>query len=296
MGAGDAVSLETPTQRHRRVSVREDRTMGDGQPAVTITTTGETHEAEGGAGEDVDALRRRAEAAEARADEEHTERTRAERVAARAAQHSQQTYGVALASRIETATSAQQAAEARYRTAREQGDLDEELKATKDLTKATQDLAMAQAELERVKAGGGAGAEPTSGAGDDPAPRTTVSAQAQAWIDKHPRFKTDAAYHAAMVGEDARLRAMGIKVNSPAYYDGLDRKHDELEGRGGGGNMSGENGRHMGSGGAPPARSTNGGVGGKTVSTPLGPIQVVRRANGTTRIDITNPSDRKSVV
>jgi hypothetical protein len=216
-------------------------------------------------------------------------RNRAEREAQRAHAGRAQATGAAVANAVEAATAAITGAESKARAARESGDLDEEMKAMRELASAQGRLdraTEAQSALER--------GDPTSGAGnmDQPEPATPngVSQATQNWIARHPRFNSDRDYKATMLAVHADLITDGIQADSPAYFRALDAKAAELEGGRQEQRTTDMSDRQRGNfSGAPPNRGGGGGgSSGNVVQTPLGPVTVSRLGNGKMGVQVSD--------
>lgn len=300
MAAGDVmVAGERQAGRNR------ERVLTDLGPITTVEDVGnDTGDGASDPAAQIEAANRRAAAAEAALNTERQGRTRAERTAARAVKVGQVERGASLASQVESATTAVEAAKNAYKMARETGDLDAEVKANNDLAMANARLLNANNEFERAKAGGDA--DPTSAGGDmtDPAGGNADNgpdpdAASRAWVQAHPKMAYDENYKAQLFGEHKRLVADGVKPNSPAYFRALDAKHSEIEGGGrrngnsdyGSDDMNGDQGRQgRGSGGVSPSRGSANGAGPGTVKTLMGPVGVTQKADGSFAVRILDPS------
>lgn len=209
--------------------------------------------------------------------------------------------------RLEAAKSAKTSATSQLRTAREAGDFEAEQKAIEDITqstyninRATEELASAESERERIKT-----AKPAPGA-DDGAGKPSPAAQA--WIDSHPLINAQTPegdeYFAAASAADALAVRRGHVRGSQAYVDFVDQtledqfgeNHGEIEPRGrssrdransqfgaprgGGGSRgaSGDDGTHLG--------------GANVVVTPLGRIGYRQGADGKPIITFPNAETR----
>lgn len=259
---------DEPTRQPRQRNATE-RVMSDGPELVTEQGGGEQRDEAGEALADARRQLQERDAALATANEA---RTRAERETQRAHAGRAQDRGAALAASVEAATSAQAQAVARKRSARDSGDLEEEIKADQALAVATYRLEASRA-AQTAQQG-----DPTSGAGRmEPQQQQGVSQAAANWIAQHPRFNSDTQYRDAMLAEHNRVVTQGYVADSPAYFRELDRRATELEGRG----MN--NDRFDG---ASPSRGNPSNGGSTTKQTVFGPVTIYKLAGGKTRIKV----------
>lgn len=200
----------------------------------------------------------------------------------------------AVKSQNEAAQADKATAQQMKRAAREAGDLDAELKADDMLASANYRLDKTKDELDQLAGGGEMrmeDARPGTGGGQQQ--HQGMAPESVAWIEAHPRFKTDKGYKQAALTADSQCVIDGIIRNSPAYFRELNKAVADYEGADG--NNGGEhvNNRNNGgrrpasSEGAPPSRG-NGGHGGapRMVKTPLGTLTVSRRNDGKLAIQI----------
>lgn len=239
--------------------------------------------------------RRQLQDNERRLAEERRLRTAAERnaqqAAAQAATARQSDRQAVLQSTISGAEGEISAAEAAYRSAREAGDVDAEIAASRTLAAATSRLDRATSELEWAKTQ----APQQQG---QPGP----SAAAQAWLDSHPLYFQDDEYQAMAHVADKRAIAAGHKSGSDAYVAAVEKfmadKYGEGHGQIGGDppvNNRQTPSRDRGGELTPSRRATPGGnTGGyKTADIPkYGSIQYREEADGTRRIRFTNPAQK----
>lgn len=55
-------------------------------------------------------------------------------------------------------------------------------------------------------------------------PYANMHPDARKWIDAHPKFKSDAAYHAAaLAAHEYATKRLGLTANTPAYFDYIDK-------------------------------------------------------------------------
>lgn len=131
----------------------------------------------------------------------------------------------AIASQVEAQTRLLEQAQANYRSARETGDIDTELKAVRALSGAENALsrledqkaflAKAKAEFE---------ARPTQPVQQDMASRQpqTYSQASQGWIDKHPEFNSNPYYKSVVLGAAQAAIQDGNMADTPAFFRFLD--------------------------------------------------------------------------
>lgn len=232
-------------------------------------------------------------AAEARARTEADHRGRAERELARQRTVSTQSRAAVVAGAVETAVSQVAAAEQAYITALENADIPAQVKAQRELAAATTRHVNASAELAQIKATAG---DPTGQGGDmvepgqQPQPKAgDMDPRAQAWIDRHPRFKGERGYRDAVLKAHADALEDGIQPNTPAYFRELDRVAQTLDGGDNGGDQMNGNGgqRRESFGGARPNGGGGANSGGtRTVQTALGAVTVGRKADGTVTLRV----------
>lgn len=194
------------------------------------------------------------------------------------------------------AQSAQAAAEAKlagakaaYRTARETGDTEAEMEAQQAIAEATYEQRRAADYLAQYGAAGDQG-NPTP----EPAQNDGPTPEARAWIDAHPRFRSDAEYRAIALGAHNSAVQEGYLQNSPAYFRFIERTLARVFPEENTEHREQRDNREMTQNfnGAPPSRGgSGGGTGGRTVNTLFGPVGVVRRSNGSMQITI--PPERR---
>lgn len=238
---------------------------------------------------DVERAREQSEQARRRAERDAAAaRAQVQRMQQQRQQDSRAMVQAALAqveAQIASATSA-------YRLAREAGDLDAEIAANQELQAAAAQRALLQSQ--------GAAAGQDQQAGSDPQADMvvvngrTLTRRSADWVRSHPRFNTDRAYRGVAIDAHNEAQQLGLAVDSPEYFDHIERALDEQFGgddrsqsRGNGGSQE-----MSSSGGAPPTRHQGGSVSGRTVSTLFGPLIVRRSASGGMQIQI--PPDRRA--
>lgn len=294
---GDEVTIDDgaqhpDTRRSRRESA--ERTMSEDSVVLEAGATGPTPE-EALADAQAALANKDKETEEANARAAAAERTAAQardQVARERAGRVAERQG-AVESAVEAAKADKASAQAAIKAARDAGDLDAEMAANDKLASANFRLLGSQDELDRLKAiaeGGGGQQQRGDGGGGD----NTVSPAAQAWINTHPKFKTDPTYRRAALAAHGQALLDGAIADSPAYFRYLDEAVAKLEG----GNrdqrdddMGDQNrdrgGRRESSEGAPPSRGSGGhGGASKQVKTPLGTLTVSRRSDGKLAIQI----------
>lgn len=229
-------------------------------------------------------------AAHQTADQANQQLSRAQRETQRLRQTTATTQTAAVASLVETTKAEQNAAALALKSAKESGDIDAEIKATAQFTAATTRLTNAEAQLAYIKTQG----DPTSGAGNVTDPGTDngatrgPTASSQAWIDRHPRFNRDKVYTKAIIRRHEDMLDDGIQVDSAAYFRGLDEEVAKLEGRQTeDADMNDTDNRGFFSG-APPsgAQGGRGTGGGKVRQTPLGPVTVYTKTDGSKTVSV----------
>jgi hypothetical protein len=192
-----------------------------------------------------------------------------------------------VAQALEGAKSEQAAAKLAIRSAREMGDVDAELAAQEAFQGSTYRIAQATGELEYLRAQPRPSAQPQ---------RTGRSAEAQQWLDDHPRFNTDRVYRG--VATDAHNEALreGHSEGSRSYVDYIDQimtrefgeGHGQAEDNQQGARPMAQPARRPGSTSLPPSRGGGTGSGWKTVKTELGDLLVQERSDGTRGIRFPN--------
>jgi hypothetical protein len=126
-----------------------------------------------------------------------------------------------MASRETALKAAESAAALAYRAAREAGDIDAELAATRDLSRTQANLQILETERRYQRPQPSVEQpRPVQQPRERAEPR--VSSESQRWIDAHPRMKTDPAYHAEVATAHDRAIRRGIQVDTPAYFEALD--------------------------------------------------------------------------
>jgi len=199
----------------------------------------------------------------------------------------------------ERAKADKEAAKLAIKTARDAGDLDAEIKAQESFNSADFRMNSTKQQLDQLNAGGEMRMEePETRSQGGGGQRVQISAPAQDWISRHPRFNTDPAYREKLLAADNQAKLDGIIADSPAYFRALDAAHDAFV-RAEGGNNGGDGGHEMNNrnnGGSrrqesseatPPSRQ-QGGHGGasRQVKTALGTVSVTRRQDGKIAIQI----------
>lgn len=227
--------------------------------------------------------------------EQEAANSRREAVTARATQLTDRQAIVAQA--LEGAKSEQLAARASLRSARESGDLDQEMAASELLSAATFRLTQASTELDALKR-----VQPQATAGDQRQQQTQQDAsapspEAQDWLDKHPRYKVDLVYRGA--ANEAHLEAirLGLDEGGRDYIDHIENTmvanfgddHGRVRAPNNGGNRDVDQGGRRSPGaqdGLSPGRRSSGNANGfspvKTVL--LKDAIQVKRENGALRV------------
>jgi hypothetical protein len=166
-------------------------------------------------------VREQLAAAEARADQERAARTAAEQRAAQASQATQGAHETTLEARLQSETSRRDSAKARYRAAREAGDIEAEIAANEELSAAVQMVQALTIERGRIAAQKAAPRPEPQNAGNIPGPA------ASRWLAEHPKISTDASYYAAcQSAHEAALRD-GCAVESPAYFNHINARLEQ---------------------------------------------------------------------
>lgn len=297
-GAGDDGALPGPTERltrRERPGVDRQRQDEAAAPAVTVDV-GDDNDPFSALENSRRALADRDKelaAARAQVDQERRSAAQARDQAARA-QRDQAGNQRAMAAAAQSAAEAKlNSAKQAYRVARETGDTDAELEAQQAIAEATYEQRQAAAYLAQYGVGGDQGnAAPvgdTQVVGD-----RRVSAEAQAWIDAHPRFTSDPEYRAIALGAHTSAVESGYRENTRAYFDFIEKTLGRVypEERPDRREQGGNDDMNQRFSGAPPSRAGGGGTGGRTVNTLFGPLSVTRRGNGSMSIQI--PRDRRA--
>ena len=189
---------------------------------------------------------RRAQEADARARslDEQNRALQAERDSARRELH--QTSGDRVAQHearvnadVEASKARRQAAIAKARAARDAGDTDAEFEAQADLAQAGSELAMAEERkrsFEAWKRGQGAGQQQTRQADTEQTGGDGPTAEAQKWLGDHPLYfaQTDEGreYQAEAMAAHSAAIAQRIPEGSQAYVDFIDRRLENVYGKG----------------------------------------------------------------
>ena len=281
--SGSAILELDANEPQRRSRIVTERTLTEGEDIVIAGSDGghiETPE------DALHAARLEIEQRDQLLATERDARTRAEREAQRMQTANAQNRGAAIAAQVEAATTSQVQAEAALRTARESGDLEAEIAATRAMTAAQFRLEALNAEHQRIKL------DPNSDAGNVQQPasqQNSISAATQQWIDAHPRFNSDAAYRQKILDHHYEVVRDGTTPESPAYFRAMNSKAAELDG---GGNTPTQRTTNMADqrgndrfDGARPSQGSGSSSGGNTVQTGLGPVTVIKRG-GQTHISI----------
>lgn len=185
-------------------------------------------------------------------------------------------------------------AEAAYRSARDAGDVDAEIAASRSLAAATARLDRAASELEWAKN------QPKPA---DPAqPSNAPSSEAQAWLDAHPAYFSDDEYQAMAHVGDKRAQAAGHKAGSQSYVDYIEKFMTDRYGEGHG-QLGGEpkpmttRQRDRSNDLAPTRRATPGGnTGGYKRATigNLGNIEYRQESDGSRRVRFASKDQREN--
>lgn len=189
--------------------------------------------------------------AEARAQAASRARDESDQRASRAEQVVVERTTASLESAIQSQTQRRQSATNALRIARETGDIEAEIAAQGELSESATTLAMLNADKARMASA------PRPEPRQQPARQAAPSPEAQAWIDAHPRFRSDPDYYDDAISSHNKALRAGYRDGSAEYVQFIDRRMAELYPDGDRGRMSQGNGntrRPASSFAAPPSR------------------------------------------
>lgn len=267
-GVVDAGAEQPQPQRQPRVA-RQDSDAPD-QPTP--------EEALAEAQKRIAAEEDRRRAAERQAEEQRQRAEQAYQEAQRAKADVGSAREASLNSAIATAKARRQNAQAIKRAARESGDWDAFDKADEDFADSAADLRMLEAQKQQFEAWKAQQQRQPAQQPQQPTRTDTgYSAEAQAWIDRHPRFNTDDDYKALAIAAHGTALEQGIREGTPAYFRHIDDKLARFYPEDGTPNMNGQRrAAPASSTAAPPSRATTPNVGRRVGTDP----QSVARAMG----------------